>query len=149
MVFLAHFNLIKWKKTSFLALLGKNFPEKLSGLSVKGKNLLFSHWFSVKGVGGGYPLYGQNLLKRFWQFPLYWPNITEDLLVPTSTDPVPPPTKVFLLGKIQNFWWKLCVTFFMSLVCNQDFRTALLTFCWGSNVTEVPLSFDGFNSRKW
>ena len=24
------------KKTSFLALLGKNFPEKLSGLSVKG-----------------------------------------------------------------------------------------------------------------
>ena len=39
------------KKTSFLALLGKNFPEKLSGLSVKGggvpplsakeKNLLF------------------------------------------------------------------------------------------------------------
>jgi len=40
------------KKTSFLALLGKKFPEKLSGLSVKGgvgvtplsakeKNLLF------------------------------------------------------------------------------------------------------------
>ena len=54
------------KKTSFLALLGKNFPEKLSGLSVKGggvppnsvkeKNLLFSHCFSVKGVGGGTPL---------------------------------------------------------------------------------------------
>jgi len=30
------------KKTSFLALLGKNFPEKISGLSVKG--------------GGGTPL---------------------------------------------------------------------------------------------
>ena len=45
--FLTLFN----EKTSFLALLGKNFPEKLSGLSVKGggvpplsakeKNLLF------------------------------------------------------------------------------------------------------------
>merc|ERR1712155_67434 len=56
------------KKTSFLALLGKNFPEKHSGLSVKGgvgvpplsakeKNLFFSHCFSGKGGGGGgYPL---------------------------------------------------------------------------------------------
>ena len=53
------------KKTSFLALLGKIFPEKLSGLSVKGggvpplsakeKNLLFSDLFSVKGGGGGTP----------------------------------------------------------------------------------------------
>ena len=51
------------KKTSFLALLGKNFPEKLSGLSVKGgegvpplsakeKNLLF---FPLRGEGGGEP----------------------------------------------------------------------------------------------
>ena len=49
------------KKTSFLALLGKNFPEKLSGLSVKGggvpplsakeKNLFFRLiWL---GWGGG------------------------------------------------------------------------------------------------
>ena len=53
------------KKTSFLALLGKNFPEKLSGLSVKGggepplsakeKTFFFSDWFSVKR-GGGTPL---------------------------------------------------------------------------------------------
>ena len=68
------------KKTSFLALLGKKFPENLSRLSVKGggvpplsakeKNLLFSHWFSVEGVGGGYPLNGKNPLKRKWQLPL-------------------------------------------------------------------------------
>merc|ERR1712155_296660 len=58
--FLSLFN----EKTSFLALLGKIFPEKLSGLSVKGgggyppfplreKTFFFSHRFSVKGVGGG------------------------------------------------------------------------------------------------
>ena len=52
------------KKTSFLALLGKNFPEKLSGLSVKEgggyppfplrkKTFFFSDWFSVKAGGGG------------------------------------------------------------------------------------------------
>ena len=43
--------------------LGKKFPEKLSGLSVKGgvgvppisaKGFL-EKWFSVKGVGGGVP----------------------------------------------------------------------------------------------
>ena len=38
------------KKTSFLALLGKNFPEKLSGLSVK---------------GGGGTMGEQWLLKQF------------------------------------------------------------------------------------
>ena len=68
------------KKTSFLALLGKNFPEKLSGLSVKGeggyppfplrkKTFFFSDWFSVKR-GGGYPLNGRIPLKRKWQVPL-------------------------------------------------------------------------------
>ena len=47
------------KKTSFLALLGKKFPEKLSRLSVKGgegvppisaKGFL-EKWFSANGVG--------------------------------------------------------------------------------------------------
>ena len=50
------------QKTSFLALFGKNFPEKLSGLPVKGgggtpfsaKGFL-AKLFSVKGVGGGEP----------------------------------------------------------------------------------------------
>ena len=37
------------KKTSFLALLGKNFPEKLSGLSVK---------------GGGYPPFPLNFFEH-------------------------------------------------------------------------------------
>ena len=67
------------KKASFLALLGKIFPEKLSGLSVKGggvppfplrkKTFFFSDWFSVKR--GGYPLNGRIPLKRKWQRPLY------------------------------------------------------------------------------
>ena len=35
-VFGPFLTLFNEKKTSFLALLGKNFPEKLSGLSVKG-----------------------------------------------------------------------------------------------------------------
>ena len=61
------------KKTSFLALLGKNFPEKLSGLSVKGggvpplsakeKNLFFFRMIFRK-EGGGYPLNGRIPLKR-------------------------------------------------------------------------------------
>ena len=53
------------KKTSFLALLRKNFPEKLSGLSVKGggctplsakeKKPFFQTDFPLRG-GGGTPL---------------------------------------------------------------------------------------------
>ena len=53
------------KKTSFLALLEKNFPEKLSGFSVMGggvpplsakeKNLLFHTDFPLRGYGGGVP----------------------------------------------------------------------------------------------
>ena len=61
------------KKTSFLALLGKNFPEKLSGLSVKGggvpplsakekKPSFFQTDFPLRG--GGYPLNGRIPLKR-------------------------------------------------------------------------------------
>merc|ERR1711973_996993 len=63
--FLTLFN----EKTSFLALLGKNFPEKLSGLSVKGgggtppfplrkKPSFFQTVFPLRGGGGGYPLNG-------------------------------------------------------------------------------------------
>ena len=51
------------KKTSFSAILGKKFPEKLSGLSVKGGGVpplsakgFLAKWLSVKGVGGGTPL---------------------------------------------------------------------------------------------
>ena len=70
------------QKTSSLALLGKKIPEKLSGLSVKGRGGVpplsakgfLAKWFSVKGVGGGYPLNGQNPLKRFWWVPLLGPD---------------------------------------------------------------------------
>ena len=65
------------KKTSILALLGKNVPEKLSGLSVKGGlyppfplRFFWQNDFPLRGWGGGYPLNGQNPLKRFWQVPL-------------------------------------------------------------------------------
>ena len=64
------------KKTSFLALLGKNFPEKLSGLSVRGGGVppfllrVFGKMiFRQGGRGEGYPLNGQNPLKRFERFP--------------------------------------------------------------------------------
>ena len=46
--FLTSFNA---KKTSFLALLGKNFPEKVSGLSVPPPSAK-----GVGGRGGWYPL---------------------------------------------------------------------------------------------
>ena len=46
------------KKTSFLALLGKKFPEKLSGLSVKG------------GGGGAPPLPAKGFLAKNGQNPL-------------------------------------------------------------------------------
>ena len=42
------------QKTSFLALLGKNFPEKLSGFSAKEKKPSFFHTdFPLRGRGGG------------------------------------------------------------------------------------------------
>ena len=50
------------KQTSFLALLGKKFPEKLSGLSVKG--------------GGGYPLFP---LRVFWQNDFPFLSLEADL----------------------------------------------------------------------
>ena len=60
------------KKTSFLALLEKNFPEKLSGLSVKGGGVpplsakgFWQNDFPLRGEGGGYPLKGQNPLSSF------------------------------------------------------------------------------------
>ena len=46
-------------------------------LSAKG---FLAKWFSVKGVGGGYPLNGQNPLSSFWQVPLV-PLITSSLLL--------------------------------------------------------------------
>ena len=62
------------QKTSFLALLGKRFPEKLSGLSVKGEGGVPP--LSAKGFWQknfplwGYPLNGKNPLSSFWQPPL-------------------------------------------------------------------------------
>ena len=67
------------KKTSLLALLGKNFPEKLGGLSVKGgaggsppflPRVFWQNDFPLRGYGGeGYPPLP---LRFFWQndFPL-------------------------------------------------------------------------------
>ena len=65
------------KKTSFLALLGKNFTEKLRGLSVKGgggtppfrqgkKPSFFQTDFPLRGggEGGGDPHNGRIPLKR-------------------------------------------------------------------------------------
>ena len=50
-----------------------DFPLRRGGFPPFPLRFFLAKWFSVQGVGGGgYPLNGQNPLKRFWQLPLLY-----------------------------------------------------------------------------